>query len=294
MLKTFLLILILFITGLYGCQSNRPAETGAKTATVTILPQKYILERIAGDKFSINVLIPEEANHETYEPTARQMIETGKSAVYFKVGHLDVEKSWLGKLAESNPGMKIFDTSEGYNLMSGETHMHGDHMHEGGTDPHTWLSVSGVRVQASNILKGLTEVDPENGAFYKSNYELFLASLDSLDREIRVIITSAGTKSFMIYHPSLGYFARDYDLQQIAIEQEGKEPSPAYMKELIDLALEKNIRTIFISSQFNKQSALTIAGQINAKVEEFNPSSPDWSNNLKSIAIKIAKATNEQ
>ncbi|MHC1775043.1 MAG: metal ABC transporter solute-binding protein, Zn/Mn family [Lentimicrobium sp.] len=294
MLRTFLLILILLTAGLWACQSRRPAETNTKTATVTILPQKYILERIAGDKFSINVLIPEEANHETYEPTARQMIETGKSTAYFKVGHLDVEKSWLGKLAESNPGMKIYDTSEGYRLMSGETHSHGDHVHEGATDPHTWLSVSGVRVQAVNMLKGLTETDPENAEFYKHNYELFAVSLDSLDRDIRRILTSAGTNSFMIYHPSLGYFARDYNLQQIAIEQEGKEPSPAYMKELIDLAKNKNIRTIFISSQFNKQSAVTIAGQINAKVEEFNPSSPDWSNNLKSIARKIAGASTEQ
>ncbi len=294
MIRAFTFILILLLTGLWSCQNRGRSESADKTATVTILPQKYILEKIAGDKFRINVLIPEEANHETYEPTARQMIETGNSAVYFKVGHLDVEKSWLGKLAESNRGMKIFDTSEGYDLMSGEAHEHGDHIHEGGIDPHTWLSVSGVRVQAANMLKGLIEVDPENAGFYKSNHSLFTTSLDSLDKEIRMILSTAGTESFMIYHPSLGYFARDYNLHQIAIEQEGKEPSPAYMKELIDLARAKNIRTIFISSQFNKQSAATIAGQINAKVEEFNPSSPDWSNNLKSIAKKIALSAKEQ
>lgn len=294
MIRAFIFILILLLTGLWSCQNNRPSESADKTATVTILPQKFILGKIAGDKFRINVLIPEEANHETYEPSARQMIETGNSRAYFKVGHLDVEKSWLGKLAESNPGMKIFDTSEGYDLMSGEAHEHGDHTHEGGIDPHTWLSVSGVRVQAANMLKGLSETDPLNSEYYKSNYALFIASLDSLDKEIRMILSSAGTESFMIYHPSLGYFARDYNLHQIAIEQEGKEPSPAYMKELIDLARLNNIRTIFISSQFNKQSAETIAGQLNAKVEEFNPSSPDWSNNLKSIAKKIASSANEQ
>jgi zinc transport system substrate-binding protein len=288
--RTFLFILILLITGLWACQNRGPSASAGLTATVTILPQKYILGKISGDKFRINVLIPEEANHETYEPTARQMIETGNSTVYFKVGHLDVEKSWLGKLAESNRGMKIFDTSEGYDLMSGEAHEHDNHAHEGGIDPHTWLSVSGVRVQAANMLKGLIEVDPENAGYYKSNYALFVTSLDSLDKEIRLILNSAGTESFMIYHPSLGYFARDYNLHQIAIEQEGKEPSPAYMKTLIDLAREKNITTIFISSQFNKQSAVTIASQLNARVEEFNPSAPDWGNNLVSIAKKIAGA----
>jgi zinc transport system substrate-binding protein len=286
-----LFIIILIFAANWSCQSNRTSENITKVVTVTILPQQYVLSKIAGDKFSINVLIPEDANHETYEPTARQMVETGRSMAYFKVGHLDVEKSWLGKIGDSNPGMKIYDTSEGLDLIYGETHMHGDHVHEGGIDPHTWLSVSGIKVQADNILKGLTENDPENAAFYKNNHALFVASLDSLDREIRSILDSSGTDRFMIYHPSLGYFARDYNLTQIAIEQEGKEPSPAYMKELIDLARQKKINTIFISSQFNKQSAVTIAGQLNAKVEEFNPSSPDWGNNMVSIARKIAGTT---
>lgn len=274
-----------------SCRNTLPDNDKEKVITVTILPQQYVLSKIAGDKFRINVLIPEDANHETYEPTARQMVETGKSMAYFKVGHLDVEKSWLGRIGESNPGMKIYDTSEGFDLIRGEAHMHGDHVHEGGIDPHTWLSVSGLKAQADNILKELTEIDPENAGFYKSNHTHFSASLDSLDREIRSILDSAGTESFMIYHPSLGYFARDYNLTQIAIEQEGKEPSPAYMKELIDLARQKKINTIFISSQFNKQSAVTIAEQINAKVEEFNPSSPDWSKNMGSIARKITGTT---
>lgn len=291
MLRNSLLLILLFVFVFSSCRNNPSGKNEERVITVTILPQQYVVSRIAGDKFRINVLIPEDANHETYEPTARQMVETGNSMAYFKVGHLDVEKSWLGKLAESNPGMKIFDTSKGYNLMTGEAHVHGDHSHEGGIDPHTWLSVSGVKAQADNILKGLTEVDPENAGFYKNNHTHFLASLDSLNREIKNILDSAGTVSFMIYHPSLGYFARDYNLNQIAIEQEGKEPSPAYMKELIDLARLKKISTIFISSQFNKQSALTIAGQLDAKVEEFNPSSPDWSNNMASIARKIAGTT---
>ena len=285
----FLFISLVFsVLALVSCRNNPAKNQKDKVITVTILPQKYILSHLAGDKFRINVLIPEEANHETYEPTARQMIETGNSSAYFKVGHLDVEKSWLGKLSGSNPGLKIFDTSEGYNLMSGEAHEHNGHAHEGGTDPHIWLSVSGARCQADNILKALTLIDPGNTSYYQDNHLRFMASLDSLDKAIRNILVADKANCFMIYHPSLGYFARDYNLTQIPIEQEGKEPSPAYMKELIDIAREKKINTIFISSQFNKQNAVTIAGQLNARVEEFNPSSPDWSNNLISIARKIA------
>lgn len=290
----------LFFTGLilaFGLSSCNPGgKTGSsvKVISVSILPQQTIVSKIAGDKVIINVLVPEEANHETYEPTASQMVETGRSLAYFKLGELDFERSWLSKLGEGNPDMKIINTSEGIEMIEADAHEHGDHMHGGGVDPHIWLSVSAVRIQADNILKGLNEIDPENSAFYKSNHSRLLVSLDSLDAVLRTIFDSIPSRSFMIYHPSLGYFARDYDLEQIAIEQEGKEPSPTYMKHLIDLAEQKKIATIFISSQFNKQSAMVIAGQINAKVEEFNPLAPDWEANMLSIATKLAESTKNQ
>lgn len=285
--KTFL-ILLTALAGFSSCKNPDTGNAGKRVLTVTILPQKYVVERIAGSQFIVNVLIPEEGNHETYEPTAKQMVDAGKSEAYFKVGHLSVEESWLSKLTGTNPGMKVYDTSEGFDLLYGEPCDHGDHSHEGGIDPHTWLSVSGVRVQAGVILKALIELDPDNSAHYHSNHAGFIESLDSLDNQIRKLITASGVNSFMIYHPSLGYFARDYQLEQIAIEQEGKEPSPAYMKELVDIALDRKLNTLFISSQFSKQSALVIADQINAKVEEFNPSAADWSSNMLEIAQKIA------
>jgi zinc transport system substrate-binding protein len=286
--KPLILLTIFAFAILSSCNNAQIPENEAKIITVSILPQKTILEEIAGDKFQVNVLIPEEGNHETYEPTARQMAETGKSVAYFKLGHLDFEVNWLDKLVQNYPDMKVVNTANRLELIVGEEIVHGDHVHAGGVDPHIWLSVSTVRVQAENMTKGLMELDPENAEFFEANLTRFSASLDSLDQQIREILATSETRSFMIYHPSLGYFARDYDLEQIAIEQEGKEPSPAYMKQLIDIAAEKNIGTIFVSSQFNKQSALTIAGQINAKVEEFNPISPDWHNNMLSIARQIA------
>ena len=282
---------LIFTLGLFACNSGGPANSGNNVISVSILPQEYIVSQIAGDKFSINVLVPEEANHETYEPTAGQMVKTGNSKAYFKLGYLDFERSWLSKLSESNPGMKVIDTSEGIEMIEEDSHEHGDHMHGGGIDPHIWLSVSAVKIQADNILKGLTGIDPENSVYYRNNHSRFMVSLDSLDAAIRVIFDSIPARGFMIYHPSLGYFARDYNLEQIAIEQEGKEPSPAYMKELIDVAEAKNINTIFISSQFNKQSAVVIAGQTGAKVEEFNPLAPDWHNNMLKIAAQLAAST---
>lgn len=282
------LLFIVLIAAFSSCTTNTGTSSDNKIVTVSILPQKTILAAIAGDKFTINVLIPEEGNHETYEPTAQQMAETGKSIAYFKLGYLDFEVNWLNKLTGNYPEMRLFDTSEGLELIRGEEVVHGDHVHHGGIDPHIWLSVKAVKVQAANILTGLKALDAPNSDYYEMNYAQFSMELDSLDQQINNIFETAETRDFMIFHPSLGYFARDYDLNQIPIELEGKEPSPAYMKQLIDLGREKQIKTIFVSSQFSKQSALAIAGQLDVAVVEFNPVDPNWEENMLYIAEKIA------
>ncbi len=287
--STHSLLFIILIAALASCTSTPGASSDNKIITVSILPQKTILSAIAGDKFSINVLIPQEGNHETYEPTAQQMAETGKSIAYFKLGHLDFEVTWLSKLIGNYPEMKLFDTSDGILLIQGEEVAHGDHVHHGGIDPHIWLSVKAMKIQADNMYKGLKMLDPENAAYYDSNYVHLRNELDSLDLQISAILETAGTHDFMIFHPSLGYFARDYHLNQIPIELEGKEPSPAYMKQLIDVGREKHIKSIFVSSQFSKQSALTIAGQLDATIVEFNPVDPKWKENMLYIAREIAK-----
>lgn len=282
------LLFIILIAAFSSCSPTPGASSDSKVITVSILPQKTILSDIAGDKFTINVLIPEEGNHETYEPTAQQMAETGKSIAYFKLGHLDFEIIWLKKLTGNYPDMKMFDTSEGLQLIQGKEVVHGDHAHHGGIDPHIWLSVQAVKIQADNMRKGLKILDPDNAAYYDTNYFRFRDELDSLDRQISAILEKLETRDFMIFHPSLGYFARDYNLNQIPIELEGKEPSPAYMKKLIDLGREKQIKAIFVSNQFSSQSALAIAGQLNATLVEFNPVDANWKANMLYIAEKIA------
>lgn len=292
-MKSRFFIAIIALTVFAACTLTPGKGSDERMVTVSILPQKTFVTAIAGDKFRVNVLIPEEGNHETYEPTSKQMIETGKSEAYFALGHLDFEQTWLRKLAQGYPDMKIINTSEGLDLITGEEIVHGDHVHHGGIDPHIWLSPSAVKIQAANILNGLIHLDAGNSAYYTENFNSFIRMADSVDSEIRQILGKSGAGGFMIYHPSLGYFARDYSLQQIAIEQEGKEPSPAYMKALIDTAGIRSINTIFVSSQFSTRSAHTLANQLNAKVVEFNPVDPDWAGSMINIARRIAEASNK-
>ncbi|HAH57632.1 MAG TPA: cation ABC transporter substrate-binding protein [Bacteroidales bacterium] len=280
---------LILVMAFVACTSQRSVDD-RPLAVVSILPQKSLVEAIAGKHFEVMVLVPEEGNHETYEPEARQLANMSKALVYFKNGLLGFEKSWLPGIAQSNPEMKVVNLSEGIQLIRGHEIPHGDHIHEGGIDPHFWLSVSAVRIQAGHVAAALKQLDPEHAQEYDYNHLQYLAHLDSLDLELKEILKGMSGSSFMIFHPSLGYFARDYHLEQIAIEYEGKEPGPAYLRSLVDVAREKNIRILFVSSQFSSKSAEVIARQINAGLKSFNPTALDWEQSLLTVAHDLAAA----
>lgn len=268
--------------------SNQNGVESQRLAVVSILPQKSMVEAIAGSHYRVMVLVPEEANHETYEPEARQLVDVSRAEVYFKNGFLGFEKSWLPGISRNNPEMKIVDLSEGVPLIRGQEIMHGDHMHEGGIDPHYWLSVSAVKIQAAHVVNTFKQIAPADADIFEKNYRQYIAHLDSLDGILQEILHQQSGNSFMIFHPSLGYFARDYHLEQIAIEHEGKEPSPAYLRALMDTAAKKNIQVLFVSSQFSSKSAEVIARQTGAVLKSFNPTALHWENSLLQVARDLA------
>ncbi|NJN73472.1 MAG: zinc ABC transporter solute-binding protein [Limnothrix sp. RL_2_0] len=158
-------------------------------------------------------------------------------------------------------------------------------------DPHTWLSPKKAAVHAENIYATLVELDPSSQAFYQQNLDTFLAEIKQLDADITEILEPLDSRAFLVFHPAWGYFANDYNLEQIAIEVEGQEPSPAELAELIQVAEQEQIRVIFAQYQFNSQSAQTIADEIGAEVVYIDPLATDWAANLKSVAQEIASAS---
>jgi zinc transport system substrate-binding protein len=275
----------LILIGSGGCR--RDQASSGRIITVSILPQKYLVEKICGTKFSVQVLLPPGANHETYEPTPLDMATLERANLYFAIGYLDFEMNWLPRFVSARPGLKVFNTSEGIKLIEGH---HDEHQHSGrGTDPHTWLSPDNCKIQAQNITSALVDYDSVNTEYYMQNLARFKLIADSVDTKIRSILASCPGKPFLIFHPALAYFAREYGLEQISIEFEGKEPSAAKIRELIDTARKKNIRTIFISKEFDTRNAEAIAQEINAKVIVFDPMAADWPGNLIHLAELIAE-----
>lgn len=281
------LVLLLLLSLM--CQSCRQVSVsnGKKEVSVSILPQKYIVERIAGDIFQVSVLMPPGSNHETYEPTPKVMKSLASSKVYFSVGWLDFERTWMPRFADMYPDMNIVNTSEGGQLIKSTEHGHGDN--PGGIDPHTWLSPRYVKLQAAVIAKTLVQMDPEHKDIFNANLIRFSAQLDSVDAAYSKLFAKHPGTKFLIYHPSLGYFARDYNLIQISIETDGKEPSATHLARLIEVAKKDGIHAVLVSKEFDSRNAETLAREINGKVVVFDPMAGDWLASLDNIA-KILSA----
>ena len=223
-------------------------------------------------------MIPPGASHSTYAPSPRQMIALSNARLYVEVGHpaFVFETAHIAPFLAAHPGIRVVDMSEGVDLIltgegegraepaglfgGGEEH---DHDHGGG-DPHVWVAPSSVRVAAGNVERVLAEIDPAHRAEYRANLAGLLADVDALDAEIRGLLAGAPRRAFLVYHPAWGYFAREYGLQQIAIESGGREPSAARLIALVEEARRQGVRAVFVQRGFATKSAEVIAAEIGA------------------------------
>ncbi len=290
-------LLILFLSGAQiACA--RPLKV-----FVSILPQKYFVEKIGGDSVEVAVMVQPGASPATYEPKPKQMVALARADIYFAVG-VPFEKTWLPKIMATNPKMHIVYTQVGIEKRAMKSH----HAHKQeskhrygetergqdqhlGKDPHVWLSPPLVMQQARNILNGLETLDPTHRALYQANYKSFIVELVDLDLELkRLFQTTAAHSEFMVFHPSWGYFAQAYELEQVPIEIEGKEPKPAELKYLIQYGKKMGIQVIFVQPQFSWQAAQTIAQATSAQIVVVDPLAPNWAENLRQVAVKLSTA----
>ena len=260
--------------------------------TVNILPQKYFVQKIVKDKFDINVMVKPGSSPHNFEPKPSQMKLLDESKAYFLIGDPS-EKAWLDRFKQNTKNTLFVDTTIGIEKieMQPDEHEHEHHDHDhSGLDPHIWLDPVLVKIQAKNIYEAMIKIDAQNSDFYKTNYEEFIKELDALDEQIKKLLTPYEKKSFMVFHPSWGYFAKRYNLEQISIEVEGKEPKPNELVELIEEAKKHNIKVIFVAPQFSQKSAQTISKSIGANVIAIDPLTDNWNENLLKVAKEIVNS----
>jgi len=259
---------------------------------VSILPQKTFVEKIAGDKANVLAMLNPGDNPHSYEPKASELVQLSKVEIYFPM-NIGFENVWIEKFKNQNKNMKIVSMTKGvkYILMKKyKRNEENERVEFVKPDPHTWGSTLNVKIMAKNIYNELVKIDSKNKDFYKKNYLIFLDEINATDKKIRELLLDVPNNStFMVLHPSWGYFARDFGLNQFPIEIEGKEPKPKVLLELIKKAEKENIKVIFTQSEFSDKSARSIANQLKIKVLKRSALSLDWSQNLINMADGIAK-----
>lgn len=285
------LLAFIFIVAL-ACSG--PNKTDKPTIAVTILPQKYFVDKIAGDLVQVNVLVPPGASPELYSLMPSQMTGLSTTLAWLGIGQVGFEQGWVDKIRTSNPKLDYFDTSEQADWIAGKEEIHGDHVHLHGIDPHIWSSPEEVKKIATETYKALAQVLPEHKETFEANLSKFQAEIDSLDAELKQTFEQLPSKKFLIFHPALTYLARQYGLEQVAMEVDGKEPSPKHLKELAEMAKNENIKAIFVQKEFNMENALQMAKEIDGEVIQVDPLNENWADELRTIAKKIAQAERVQ
>ncbi|OCL84909.1 High-affinity zinc uptake system binding-protein ZnuA precursor [Arcobacter porcinus] len=291
-MRKILLISIIFVASLFAQKDM---------ISVTILPQKYFVEKIVKDKFNINVMVAPGSSPHNFEPKPSSMKALFSSKIYFMIDEPS-EKAWIDKFKTNAKNTLFVDTTKGVEKIAMIEHSHHEdaededehHSHhnhgDDGLDPHIWLDPISVKAQAKTIFETMVKIDEKNSNFYKENYEEFIKELDLLDNEIKEILKPYKDMAFMVFHPSWGYFSKRYEIEQISIEIEGKEPKPNDMIKLIEEAKLHNIKIVFVSPQFSQKNAKTISKSIGANVVSIDPLSDDWHNNMLLVAKEIAKS----
>lgn len=258
---------------------------GETNVIVSIAPLKLFVDKIGGDRVDSRVMVQAGASPHSYEPKVSQMRYISKADIYFDIG-VEFEKVWLDKFKNQNRNLIISDTSKGIKKIA---MIELSHHEVDSKDPHIWTSPINVKQIAKNIYITLSNFDKNSSSFYKKNLDNYLKELDKLDKDIRVILkdTSKGS-SFMVFHPAWGYFAKEYNLTELPVEIEGKEPKMRELIKLIKEAKKNRIHAIFTQPEFSDKSAQIIAKNLDVKVIKTSPLAENWSENLKKLAKAIA------
>lgn len=262
---------------------NGNDEHNDRKLYVTITPLRGIVSEITCNDFDVRVLVPEGASPETFEPSARQLTELNDARLVFETGLIDFEQSLTKSVAEE----RIVNLSHGIELIAGScSHHHHHHAH--GIDPHIWTSPRALKQITLNIRDAVLEAYPDS-LKYSDAANRIIERLDSLDTFCEEHIDRAGVKAMMIYHPAYTYYARDYGIEQIAIEHDGKEPTPKQLTTLSERAASENIGAILIQPQYNADKVRPIAEEVEAKIITTNPLAEDIEGEIRRITEIICR-----
>lgn len=262
---------------LAACAAETP-EPARPVVAVSVLPQAWLVERLADDLVEVVVMIPPGASPATHEPRLEEMRALARASLYVKVGHphFPFEAAWLDRLLAEQPELPVFDLSAG---MARDEH-----------DPHVWVSPRRVGARIDALADALVAVLPEETQAIRAREAALRDEVTRLDARLGDTLAGARGRSFLVLHPAWGRLAEDYGLVQIAIQEENREPDPRRLAEKIAQARALGIDVVFVQPHFDPASARVVAGEIGGRIETLDPLAPDWAANLEHVARRLAEA----
>lgn len=291
--KPVILLIITVMALLCACGSGKSDFPGSRMLTVSLEPQRYLLERIAGPKWEVRTVLAKGEDPESFDPSMSELKAIHDSQAFFKTGTLAFEDRLENHTLK---GLKVYDTSKGISRLTGTHeacvghHDHHGHNHDDGeADPHIWTSVKNAEIMAFNMLTAMIELDPADSAVYRRNYRTLMAALDSCDREISRRLAPLKGSVFMVWHPSLSYFARDYGLRQLSMGADNKELSAREFRQRIDRARGEGAVVFFVQPDFDAGRSASIAAVAGARNATANTLAYDLPNELLSISKIISE-----
>lgn len=286
--RIYFFVLMSLVVILSACSNHTTVNTNSKPiVAVSIVPQEAFVKKIAGDLVEIVTLIPPGNSPANYAPTPQVYEKLSQAKVYYTIGVPTETANILPNTQALYKNLKIVDLSKKVAEVYPDLELA-----PGKRDPHIWLSPKRVKVMVSTMLQELIIIDPANEDVYQQNAQEFLSELDLLDQDIKNTLKDVSSKSFIIYHPSLAYFAADYKLDMISIEKDGKDATAKDLKSIVDLANSKDIKVVFYQREMDSKKVQTLADEINGIKKEIEPLSFKYIEELKSMANTLANTLN--
>lgn len=289
--KGLVVLLLLFCLAL-------PSLAADLTVAVSLQPYSSVVHEIGGEQVNVVSMVPAGSDPHTFEPKPASLKEFAKATVYFSDGS-GMDAAWLPRFKGVNKNVNVISLSQGISWMEEDEHHHheGEEHHPEGEkdedelDPHLWTSPVQMMQIAENVCEALMSLDAAHKDLYRKRANDLIFRLKKLDVELRQTVKKlpANGRTFIVFHPAYGYFARDYGMKQLTVEVAGKEPKPRDLANLIKTGKANNVHIVFVQPQFSKRAAATIAKELNAKILDTDPLAYDYEGNIRALLKSISQ-----
>jgi len=254
---------------------------------VSIPPQKFVVEHLAGNLVRVEVMLPPGASPATYEPTPRQMAALNGAVLYLQIG-VPFEGPVLARVSRLMPGLDVVDCRQGITLAPMENV--GDGHDHGPLDPHFWLDPATMKTLASTTARALSEMMPSAADDIGASLSGLLGAIDETDLRVGSRMQPLAGRDLLVFHPAYGYFTRRYGLVQVAVESGGKAPTARQLAEIVDSQRDRATPAIFVQPQFSQTAARRVADALGCQLIVLDPLAEDYLVNLEDMADRIAEA----